>query len=91
MTGEELKGVRVQMGFTQMQMARALNVSFATLNRWENGRNPVSTETARLLQCLQPVVASAKKRKSPFDLKELREAALTTGIAGVVATAAIRG
>src|SRR5437870_13891945 len=92
MTGKELEKLRDEdLEFTQSELARALNVSFATVNRWENERKPIPVETARLLQCLQAVVGAAKQPKIGFDLKELREAALTTGVAGVVASAASVG
>jgi len=34
----QLKAVRQQLGFSQEDLARALGVSFATVNRWENGK-----------------------------------------------------
>ena len=33
---EILKSVRKELNLTQEQLARDLNVSFSTLNRWEN-------------------------------------------------------
>ena len=39
-----VKKVREIMGYSQEQLARELNVSFATINRWENGK----TEPSRL-------------------------------------------
>ncbi len=33
-----LKEVRQQLGISQEDLARELGVSFATVNRWENGR-----------------------------------------------------
>jgi len=33
---EVLKGIRKELGISQETLARDLNVSFATLNRWEN-------------------------------------------------------
>lgn len=39
--GEKVKMVRKRLGLTQAQLACALGVSFATVNRWENGQvNP---------------------------------------------------
>jgi putative transcriptional regulator len=32
-----VKKVRKQLGLSQRQLADALSVSFATINRWENG------------------------------------------------------
>ena len=36
---EVLKSIRKQCNYTQEQFARELNVSFSTINRWENGRS----------------------------------------------------
>ncbi len=33
---EAVKYVRAKTGYSQEQLARMLNVSFATINRWEN-------------------------------------------------------
>ena len=38
-----LKCIRKQLNLTQEQFARELNVSFSTINRWENGRTTPST------------------------------------------------
>lgn len=35
---ETVKKVREKSGMSQEDLARALNVSFATINRWENGK-----------------------------------------------------
>jgi len=35
---EIVKIVRQKAGMSQEDLARALNVSFATINRWENGK-----------------------------------------------------
>lgn len=35
---EQVKEVRRQLGLSQEEMAHALGVSFATVNRWENGK-----------------------------------------------------
>ncbi|MGI6751557.1 MAG: helix-turn-helix domain-containing protein [Anaerovoracaceae bacterium] len=39
---EILKSIRNELNITQEQLARDLNVSFSTLNRWENGHNTPS-------------------------------------------------
>ena len=36
---EKIKYVREQLSMSQEDLARALNVSFATINRWENSKN----------------------------------------------------
>ena len=43
---EELKKLRQQQGWSQEDLARNLGVSFATVNRWENGK----TKPSRLAQ-----------------------------------------
>ena len=35
---EKIKKVRIEIGYSQEQLARELGVSFATINRWENGK-----------------------------------------------------
>lgn len=35
---EYIKDVREQLEMSQQQLAKALNVSFSTINRWENGK-----------------------------------------------------
>ncbi len=35
---EQLLQVRVQLDLTQNELAEKLNVSFATISRWENGK-----------------------------------------------------
>ena len=40
--GEIIKTIRKELGVSQEMLARDLNVSFATLNRWENGRTTPS-------------------------------------------------
>ncbi len=34
-----LKSAREQMGMTQVELGKALHVSFSTINRYENGRH----------------------------------------------------
>ena len=35
---ERIKKLRAALGFTQQTLADRLGVSFATVNRWENGK-----------------------------------------------------
>jgi transcriptional regulator with XRE-family HTH domain len=35
---EFIKDVRIQLDMSQERLAKALNVSFSTINRWENGK-----------------------------------------------------
>jgi DNA-binding transcriptional regulator YiaG len=34
-----VKEIRIELGMSQDQLSEELHVSFATVNRWENGRN----------------------------------------------------
>ena len=60
MSPEEVKKLRGSLGMTQEQLARELGVSFATVNRWENGkRNP----TGLSLKALDDLRTKKKVRK----------------------------
>lgn len=39
MTGKQIKELRKRMGLTQMEFAKSMMVSFATVNRWERSHN----------------------------------------------------
>ncbi len=41
-----LKWLRAELGFTQTDLARAVHVSFTTINRWENGKTVPSAAIA---------------------------------------------
>lgn len=45
--GQKVKYVRKKLGYTQAGFAKVLNVSFATVNRWENGRVAPSALAAK--------------------------------------------
>ncbi len=45
-----VKRIRTARGLTQEQLARALEVTFATVNCWENGRHhPIPSLASKLL------------------------------------------
>lgn len=56
-----VKNIRINLGITQEQLARDLNISFSTINRWENGRTiPSKLARMRLIEyCLQRNVDNA--------------------------------
>ena len=54
---EGLKKLRQQQGWSQEDLARNLGVSFATVNRWENGK----TKPSRL--AVEKITAVAKRKK----------------------------
>lgn len=57
---EILKRIRKELNITQEHLARDLNVSFSTLNRWENGRNtPSRLARMRLVEyCTEKDISS---------------------------------
>ena len=52
MKPEDIRALREQLELTQEVFARILGVSFATVNRWENGKSMPSGDYARVLQTL---------------------------------------
>jgi len=50
MTCDEIKELRRLSGLSQEDFARELGISFATVNRWENGRAAPSRLALRLLE-----------------------------------------
>ena len=62
---EILKHIRMQQSLTQEQFARELNISFSTINRWENGHTaPSGLAKMRLLEYC---------KRNNFDDKTLTE------------------
>ena len=59
-TAAELKKIRQSHGWSQEDLARELGVSFATVNRWENGK----TKPSRLAQDKIRQVANMESRLS---------------------------
>ena len=59
-TAAKLKKIRQLHGWSQEDLARELGVSFATVNRWENGK----TKPSRLAQDKIRQVANMESRQS---------------------------
>jgi len=60
-----VRGIRRQLGLSQERLAEALGVSFATVNRWENGRMKPSRLALRQLDAFcARMVRSGKLRLS---------------------------
>ena len=47
---EQVKKIRVELLVTQEELASMLGVTFATLNRWENGHHEPSMKQKRTLR-----------------------------------------
>ena len=54
-----LRFLRTSLGLSQEQLARRVGVSFATVNRWESGRTPLSPRGAAALADLEAEAAAA--------------------------------
>lgn len=70
MKGSEVRDIRECAGMTQTQFAKAMNVSFATENRWENGRCRIHEkyhEAIRAMLC-------RSRRLSPFKSMQVVKA-----------------
>ena len=63
---EKVKKVRIEIGYSQEQLARDLGVSFATINRWENGK----TEPSRL--ALKNFIDFCKKNGVQISEEEVK-------------------
>ncbi len=60
-----IKYVRNELGLSQEQLARELNISFSTVNRWENGKSKPSQMAKELFYSFCT--------KNGIDIKKMRE------------------
>ncbi len=58
MTPTQIRTLREHLQLTQELFARILGVSFATVNRWENGKSVPSGDYARVLHTLRQLTAT---------------------------------
>lgn len=68
---ETVKEVRRQLGFSQEELAHALGVSFATVNRWENGK----TLPSKLAQRQLEQYCKDQARKGALSVNEVKQLA----------------
>ena len=52
MTPKQLKDHRTTLTFTQERLAEELGVTRITVNRWENGAQPIPETAAKLVECI---------------------------------------
>ena len=71
MTGRDIKAVRKAMGMSQVKFAKAMNVSFCSLNRWENGHNVPQPDRMEKLMGLQKAQVGGKSGRKKFDAKDI--------------------
>ena len=50
MKGKELRTIRDKLGWTQVEMAKALEVTANTVARWERNERSISAPIAKLIQ-----------------------------------------
>ena len=60
-TPERLAAIRGSLGLAQEGMARLLGVSFASVNRWENGHSSPTGTVMELYRALDHAIRAGKK------------------------------
>ena len=63
---ELVKEVRRQLGLSQEELAHSLGVSFATVNRWENGK----TNPSKLARKQFSAFVAAQTRNGKLSIKD---------------------
>ena len=66
----QIKRIRAELGFTQQSLAERLGVSFATVNRWENGQTkPSQLSWNQFLKMVDEIQVREPKERilSPYD------------------------
>jgi transcriptional regulator with XRE-family HTH domain len=63
----QLAAMRKKIGFTQEQMARVLNVSFVSVNRWERGHSSPIGPTLDLYLALDSALRAGHR---PEDIRQ---------------------
>jgi len=81
MRPEEIRRLREHLALTQEVFARILGVSFATVNRWENGKSEPSGDYARVLQTLGQLTAK-ETAGPPIDWKRVGALSAMAAVAG---------
>src|SRR5215831_4430671 len=81
MTPKEIKALRERLQLTQEVFASILGVSFATVNRWENGKTMPTGDYARVLQTLGQLTAQDTP-ESLIDWKRVGALSAMAAVAG---------
>lgn len=71
MDKDEIRAIRKSLKFTQERFAQKLGVSYATVNRWENG---VSVASSLAIQSIKRLVEERQKRneENPTNTGSIR-------------------
>jgi DNA-binding transcriptional regulator YiaG len=70
MDGAQIRSLRKQLGLTQEEFAHEIGVTFATVNRWENGKSKPSRLATKILTVLDEKTSALKKRKTTRRAKK---------------------
>lgn len=62
MDGADIKKLRKQLALTQEEFAHEIGVTFATVNRWENGKSKPSRLATKILAVLNGKVEAAARK-----------------------------
>lgn len=81
MTPQAIKELREHLHFTQEIFASILGVSFATVNRWENGKTTPTGDYARVLQTLGQLTARDAPRPA-IDWRRVGALGAMAAVAG---------
>ena len=77
----DIHALRDHLQLTQEMFARILGVSFATVNRWENGKSEPSGDYARVLQTLRQITVDGVL-EPPIDWKRVGALSAMAAVAG---------
>jgi putative transcriptional regulator len=86
MTAREIEEIRQLFKVSQTEFAKILRVSFATVNRWENGKATPDKETEEHLKVLKKL-----GERKDADREKILETVQTVGLGSAVTLAAAAG
>jgi len=76
MDGAEIRSLRKALSLTQEEFAHRIGVTFATVNRWENGKSKPSRLAVKTLEELsrktKPARSRSKRRRPSRPAKRRR-------------------
>ena len=60
-TNERIRKLRMELNMTQESFAHEIGVTFATVNRWENGRTTPNKVAQKVLRLMEKKLRKMKK------------------------------
>ena len=86
MTSKDIREIRNKLGVSQTAFAYLLNISFSTLNRWENDKSSPDEESVNKLQGLKELL-----EQDGIDKRKLLESIKTVGITSALTIGTVAG